>query len=68
MVARLAVESVAGVVVKIVVPSHFDCHKKHGWNRVSGTSNTVKHGSDVEVRAVETVDRRGRREDWESHV
>ena len=41
MVARLAVESVAVVV--------------------------VKHGNDVEVRAVEAVGR-GRREDWESHV
>ena len=27
MVARLAVESVVWVVVKMVVPSHFDCHK-----------------------------------------
>ena len=56
MVARLAVESVAVVVVKMVVSSHFDCHKKRDWNRVSGTGNTVKHGSDVEVRAVEAVD------------
>ena len=66
MVVRLAVESFAGVVAKIMVPSHFDYHKKRGLNRVSGTRYTVKHRSediDVEVRAVEAEDR-GRR----SHV